>query len=370
MNRRTFLWNTAQLGLLMKLGPLAFAAVDTEIPQPIESLYRKALVIDALAGVSADDIPLKPQTLKQALESGVTACNWTVSQPDFEGTVENIAFIEGLIESDPAHWLIVRRHSDFERAKREQKIGIILGFQHPEPMGPDLGRLETFRRLGVRAMQLTYNNRGLFGDGCLEPGNAGLSKLGRAAVAKMNELGIAVDLSHSGQRTTAEGIEASAKPVVITHSGCNAIHPHPRNKDDRELRALADHGGVIGIYFMPYLVASPISPTREHALEHLDHALKVAGSDHVGIGSDGVLDTFSDTPEQRKAFADDMANRKRQGIAAPEEDRPPYSPDLNTTHRLEIIAAGLSKRGYPPDVVEKVLGKNFYRAFGEIWGSA
>jgi membrane dipeptidase len=192
--------------------------------------------------------------------------------------------------------------------------------------------------------------------------------LGRTAIEKMNALGIAIDLSHSGQRTTAEGIETSKKPVLITHAGCNAIHQHPRNKDDRELKALSDRGGVIGIYFMPYLVASPTSPTREHALEHLDHALKVCGTDHVGIGSDGVIDTFPDTPEQRKQFADDMANRKKLGIAAPEEDRPPFSPDLNTPDRMEIIANGLQKRGYSEDVVEKVMGKNFYRAFGEIWG--
>lgn len=368
MNRRSFLWNSIQLACALQLAPLAFAG-ESEIPQPIETLYHNALVIDALAGVNADDLPFSPQSMQQALESGVTACNWTVSQPNFEGTVENIAFIEALIENDPAHWLIVRRHSDLERAKREQKIGIIVGFQHPEPMGSELQRFEVFRRLGVRVMQLTYNNRGLFGDGCLEPGNAGLSKLGRAAVAKMNELGIAVDLSHCGQRTTAEAIEASTKPVLITHAGCSAVHPHPRNKDDRELQALADRGGVIGIYFMPYLVASPTSPTREHVLEHLDHALKACGSDHVGIGSDGVLDSFPDTPAQRQAFGEDMARRKRLGIAAPEEDRPPYSPDLNTPHRLEIVAAGLSKRGYSSGVIEKVLGKNFYRAFGEIWGS-
>jgi len=94
----------------------------------------------------------------------------------------------------------------------------------------------------------------------------------------------------------------------------------------------------------------------------------VCGTDHVGIGSDGVIDTFPDTPEQRKQFADDMANRKKLGVAAPEEDRPPFSPDLNTPDRMEIIANGLQKRGYSEDVVEKVMGKNFYCAFGEIWG--
>jgi membrane dipeptidase len=370
MNRRSFLWNTARAACLASLVPRPLLAEQTSGASLPAADYRKMLVIDALSGVDAEGLPLEAQVTRQALESGITAVNWTVSRPDFEATVQNIAFVEALVEGDPSHWLIVRRHADLDRAKREQKIGVMLGFQHPQPLEPDLGRFELFRRLGVRIMQLTYNNRSLFGDGCLEPGNSGLSKLGKAAVARMNELGIAVDLSHSGQRTTAEGIAASAKPVLITHAGCSAIHPHPRNKDDRELRALADRGGVVGIYFMPYLVASPIIPTREHVLEHLDHALRVCGADHVGIGSDGTLETVQDTPEQRKAFQDDMANRKRLGIAAPEEDRPPYSPDLNTTQRMEIIAAGLTKMGYSTDVVEGVLGRNFYRTLREIWRSA
>jgi len=360
MDRRAFVRNAVQLGMLLQFAPLAALAQTPD--------YRKWVIIDALCSVNTDDTTVKPEVLKQALQSGVTAINWTISAPSFEDTVENISFITRMIENDPAHWTALRRQPDFDHAKQEKKIGILMGFQHPDPMGPDLKRLELFRNLGVRVMQLTYNNRSLFGDGCLEPGNAGLSKLGRTAIEKMNALGIAIDLSHSGQRTTAEGIEASKKPVLITHAGCNAIHQHPRNKDDRELKALSDRGGVIGIYFMPYLVASPTSPTREHALEHLDHALKVCGTDHVGIGSDGVIDTFPDTSEQRKQFADDMANRKKLGIAAPEEDRPPFSPDLNTPDRMEIIANGLQKRGYSEDVVEKVMGKNFYRAFGEIWG--
>ena len=369
MNRRTFLRSTAQAALLLELAPAhLFAQLQTTKISPIllES-YRKWLVIDALAGINVENLPIKQQVLQQALDSGVTGINWTVSTPDFEGTVESIAFVEGLVEDEPSHFQIVRQPEDLDHAKQKKKIAVILGFQHPEPIESDLKHITIFRRLGVRVMQLTYNNRGLFGDGCLEPGNAGLSKLGHSAVARMNELGVAVDLSHCGQRTTADAIEFSSKPVLITHAGCSAVHAHPRNKEDRELRALTEKGGVVGIYFMPYLVASPTLPARQHVIEHLDHALKVCGSDHVGIGTDGVLDTFPDTAEQRKAFAQDMANRKKLGIAAPEEDRPPFSPDLNTPHRMEIIAAGLEKKGYTEDVIEKVMGKNFYRVFGEIW---
>jgi len=346
---------------------MLFATQAETIPPALLESYRKWMVIDALAGINVDDLPIKQQTLQQALASGVTGINWTVSNPEFESTVDAISFVEGLIESEPTHFLMVRAQEDLDRAKQSQKIGIILGFQHPQPLESDLKHIAMFRRLGVRIMQLTYNKRGLFGDGCLEPANGGLTKQGRAAVARMNELGVAVDLSHCGQKTTAEAIEFSSKPVLITHAGCSAIHRHPRNKDDRELRALADRGGVVGIYFMPYLVASPTYPTRQHVIEHLDHALKVCGADHVGIGTDGVLDIFPDTAEQRRAFAQDMANRKKLGIAAPEEDRPPFSPDLNTPDRMRIIAAGLEKKGYSDDVIEKVMGKNFYRAFGDIW---
>jgi membrane dipeptidase len=368
MNRRTFLWNTLQAGVVLQWFPMKlFSTQTTTISSALQESYRRWMVIDALAGINADSLPIRPQVLQQALDSGVTGINWTVSTPDFEGTVESISFVEGLIESEPSHFLLVRERSDLDRAKQEKKIGVILGFQHPQPIESDLKRIATFRRLGVRVMQLTYNNRSLLGDGCLEPRNGGLTKLGRQAVVRMNELGVAIDLSHCGQRTTAEGIEASTRPVLITHAGCSAVHPHPRNKNDRELRALADHGGVMGVYFMPYLVASPTSPTRHHVVEHIDHALKVCGVDHVGIGTDGVLDTFPDTAEQRKAFAKDMANRKKQGIAAPEEDRPPFSPDLNTPQRMEIIAAELQKKGYSDDIIEKLMGRNFYRVLGEIW---
>jgi membrane dipeptidase len=376
VDRRTFLLNSAATAGALGLSPLGIAPALAQCGFPSASqggasgwdmASRKLLVIDACGSIDSQSIAVKPEVLRQCMDSGVTAVNWTVSDTTFEGTVQNMAFVEAMAENDPAHFLVVRRHADIARAAQSHAIGFIQGFQDPGPIEPSLDRLEAFRWLGVLIMQLTYNNRGLYGDGCLEPGNAGLSKLGRAAVERMNTLGIAVDLSHCGQRTTAEGIAASKKPPLITHAGCSAVHAHPRNKDDREIKAMADRGGVMGIYFMPYLVASPTSPSREHVLAHLDHALQVAGTDHVGIGTDGGLNTVPDTPEERKHIQEGMAQRQKLGIAAPEEDRPPYSPDLNTPQRLEIVAAGLQKKGYSTEVVEKVLGGNFNRAFGEIW---
>jgi len=337
----------------------------------IAALYKNAIVIDALCSPLLDlDAPPAADVLAALRQSGITAINFTISDQTFESTVGNIATVEALVEQHPETFLLVRRHSDIARAKRESKIGIMPGFQYPAFLEEKPERIEMFRQFGVRIMQLTYNNRSLFGDGCLEPGNAGLSKAGVAAVKKMNELGIAVDLSHSGYRTTAEGIAESAKPVLITHAGCAAVYAHPRNKPDEILKALADRGGYFGVYLMPYVVASPTVPTREHVLNHIVHAINVCGADHVGIGSDGSIQKTVLTSEQKASFDQDIARRKKLGIGAPGEDRYPYVPDLNGPDHMEIIATELAKRGQPAAVIERVMGANFQRVIGEIWGTS
>ncbi len=375
MHRRDFNLAALKISAATLLSPRVFAlalgdASENTAPT-ISALYKNAVVIDTLcAPFISMDVPPTPDILSAVRQSGVTAINFTVSELKFEDTIENIAAAEGLVETHSDMFLIVRRYSDITRAKRENKIGIMLGFQYPGFLEQDPDRIEMFRHLGVRIMQLTYNNRGLFGDGCLEPGNAGLSKAGIAALKKMNELGVAADLSHSGYRTTAEAIAQSAKPVLISHSGCAAVYSHPRSKPDDILKSLANRGGYFGVYLMPYVVASPTVPTREHVLDHIVHAINVCGADHVGIGSDGSIQKTILTTEQKAAFDQHIATRKKLGIAAPGEDRYPYVPDLNGPDHMEIIATELAKRGQPTAVIEKVLGANFQRVIGEIWGSS
>ncbi|MGD1214844.1 MAG: membrane dipeptidase [Terriglobales bacterium] len=310
-----------------------------------------------------------PQAVAVVRQSGITAVNCTVSDRNFEGTVKNLAWLEALVEKYPDAFGIIRKHSDIARAKRENKVGIIPGFQYTAFLEDDPERIEMFRNLGVRIMQITYNNRNAFGDGCLEPGNAGLSNSGVAAVKKMNENGVAVDLSHSGYRTTTEAVAASSKPVLISHSGCAAVYSHPRNKPDEILKSLADRGGYFGVYLMPYLVASPTVPTRQHVLDHLVHAINVCGADHVGIGSDGSIQEVVLSPAQKAEFDADIARRKKLGIGAPGEDRYPFVPDLNGPDHMQIITEELARRGQPSSVIDKVLGANFQRVLGEIWGT-
>ena len=353
------------------LATVAPRLLAEQFPADIAALYRRSIVIDTLCGpfTSSDGMP-DAALVEVVRQSGITAINFTISGRTFEETVGNLAYVDALVEQFPAVFAVVRLHSDIARAKREGKIGIMPGFQYTQFLEADPSRIETFRQLGVRIMQLTYNNRSTFGDGCLEPGNAGLSKAGVDAVHKMNDLGVAVDLSHSGYRTTSEAIAASKKPVLVSHSGCASIYAHPRNKPDEVMKALADKGGYFGVYLMPYLVASPTVPTREHVINHVLGALNVCGADHVGIGSDGSIQAVKLTPEQQKAFDEDIARRKKLGIGAPGEDRYPYVPDLTGPDHMEAIAAELQKRGQPSSVIEKVLGANFQRIIGEIWGTA
>ena len=373
MHRRDFNLGILKISAAALLAPrlLAQPLDSADDDASIAALYKNAIVIDSLCAPLIDmDSPPTTDTLAAVRQSGITAINFTISDPTFEGTVGNIAAVEALVEQHPDTFLLVRRHSDIARAKRENKIGVLPGFQYTAFLEEKPERIEMFRRFGVRIMQLTYNNRSLFGDGCLEPGNAGLSKAGIAAVKTMNDLGVAVDLSNSGYRTTAEGIAESAKPVLISHSGCAAVYAHPRNKPDEILKSLADRGGYFGVYLMPYVVASPTVPTREHVLNHVVHAINVCGADHVGIGSDGSVQKTVLTAEQKATFDQDIARRKKLGIGAPGEDRYPYVPDLNGPGHMEIIATELAKRGQPASVIEKVLGANFQRVIGEIWGTS
>lgn len=372
MDRRRFLALSAQAAALAAIAPRILAQATPEFPADLANLYKKALVIDTLCAPAlvGDDSRLTSDALRQVRGCGFTAVNHTVSDRTFEGTIQALAQVQATVDAYPELYLIVRQHSDIERAKQANKIGILPGFQYSSFLEDDLGRIATFRRLGVRIMQLTYNLRGKFGDGCLEAANGGLTGQGRLAAEQMNKLGVAIDMSHSGYRTTSDAIAASAKPVLITHAGCAAVYPHPRNKPDEILKSLADRGGYFGVFLMPYLVASPTIPTREHVLAHLVHAIDVCGADHVGIGSDGGIEAVQLSAETKKAFDEDIARRKQLGIGAPGEDRYPYVPDLTGPQHMETIAWELQKRGQSSAVIEKVLGANFHRVLGDIWGTA
>ncbi|MBS0393613.1 MAG: dipeptidase, partial [Proteobacteria bacterium] len=251
----------------------------------------------------------------------------------------------------------------------EQRLGLIYGLQDTSPLDGDLGRLDGLAARGVRIVQATYNRRNLVGDGCLEPADGGLSLLGRELIQELARRRLLLDLSHAGPRTIAEGIAAAPGPVAITHTACRALADLPRNTSDASLRALADKGGVAGIYFMCFLRSSG-QPQAADLIRHLEHAVDVCGEDHVGIGTDLAISPVPLDDAYRAAHRAEVERRRRAGISAPGE-----SPDVlnviaeyNEPRRLERLAADLAARGWPASRVDKVLGGNFARLFAAAWG--
>lgn len=344
---------------------------------PIWPGYDEAVVVDALASplqfnIPQETLPLSQEAVADLVASGITAVNVTVgvvgaTAPEpFEGSVARIAAWEREADRLPAVLRRVRTTADLHDAKATGRLGLVYGFQDAVPLEGRLERLELFHGLGVRVIQLTYNDRNRLGDGCLEPADGGLSRLGHQAVAAMEELGILVDLSHCGARTTTEAVRTAAGPVAVTHTGCAALFAHPRNKDDATLRLVADRGGVVGIYLMPFLTREG-DADAEDVLRHLDHALQVCGEDHVGIGSDQGIRPLQVDEAFHQQFRAVSERRRSMGIAAPREDTIPYVPALNHPRRMEALADGLAARGHPDRVVEKVLGANWLRLFDEVW---
>jgi membrane dipeptidase len=345
------------------------------------SRYASAMVIDALGGPgeidpsAPDDAPLSAKALADVRTSGVTAVNVTVNQVGnapgrYEAAVERIAGMEYEIAAHPELFLKVLRGSDLKLAKSTGRMGLIYGFQDTSMLEGDLKRLAVFRDLGLRICQPTYNRRNLIADGCLETADGGLSNLGREFVDEVNRLRILLDLSHAGRRTISEGIAASKAPMAITHTGCRALADAPRNTDDASLRALADKGGVVGIYFMPYLRVSG-QPHAADLIMHLEHAVHVCGEDHVGLGTDGTISALEINEAFKELHRKEIENRKKAGVSAPGETADVFNiiPEYNEPLRFLKLADDLARRGWAPSRIDKILGANFARLFSEVWPS-
>jgi membrane dipeptidase len=376
MKRRDFLLGTTTVATLVGARGLRAAEAGSYGARR----YSNAIVIDGLGGPGGfhpelpDDAPWTDGDVADARASGLTAVNLTINEvgngPDrFEKTVRTIALMERELAAHPDVFMKILRGSDLAAARDSHRLGLIFGCQDTSMLEGDLGRLTLFHGLGVRIAQPTYNLRNLMGDGCLEDADGGLSRLGYEFVSEVNRLRIVLDLSHAGRKVIAQGIRASKAPMAITHTGCRALVDLPRNTDDDSLKALADRGGVAGIYFMPFLRASG-QPHAEDLIRHLEHAVNVCGEDHVGLGTDGTLSGI----EINDAFRDSMRKfveaRRKAGISAPGEspDVVNLIPEYNEPRRFLKLADDLAKKGWSSARIEKILGANFARLFADVWG--
>lgn len=368
LSRRALLGGAAGLTALPSFAAERFGEAD----------YRRSVTIDALGGLydpwakSFED-PLSERMLADIRQAGLTAISMTLSVGTngnrIEKAIRRIATFDEKIAGAPDHLLRVRNATDLSRAKETGRTGVIFNFQDTSLLETDLANVELFQKLGVRVVQLTYNQRNPTGDGCLEAANSGLSTFGRALVEKLAEQRLVMDLSHGGQATIAEAIALSKRPPVISHTGCRALNDVPRNVHDRELRALAEKGGIAGIYFMPFLVANGMA-RAEDLIRHLEHAVRICGEDHVGLGTDGGIAGVVVDDAYRAAQFREHESRLARGLVAPGEapERHQFIPEYNDPQRFFRLAQGLSRRGWPSARIEKILGGNFARVFGEVWG--
>ena len=338
-------------------------------------------VINALGGLedpNTPDLPkvlMTPRILNDAHRSGLTAVNCTFGyvfgpQDPYESTVADVAYWDRLVRENPRDLIKVLSVADIARAKAGNKIGVIYGFQNAAMMGQDAARVDTFADLGVRVIQLTYNNANQLGDGSMAPENRGLTRFGHEVVERLNANRVMVDLSHSGQQICLDAARASKQPISINHTGCRALTDLPRNKTDQELKLVADKGGFVGIYFMPFLNLSGHASAAD-VVAHIEHALKVCGEDHVGIGTDGGTTQIDDLEAYKAALAKEHADRVAKGISAPGEraDTHPFADDLRGPDQFRKLVRLLAARGHKPARIEKILGGNFVRYARDIWGA-
>ena len=327
-------------------------------------VYRDSVVIDGL-NVSNWDSPAVFRSLKKG---GVTAINATIATwENFQETLDQISRWDTRFSEYEADVLRVRTVDDIERAKREGKAGVILGFQNASPIENDLDRLSVFRQLGVGVIQVTYHERNLLGNGCYERRDDGLSNFGVDAVREMNQVGILIDLSHVGDRTTLETIEESEKPVACTHANSRSYYDVPRNKADEALKLMAEKGGVVGATCIRTFLRNGPESTLDDYIDAIDHLVNLVGVDHVGIGTDFTQDQtasfwrYIGSQQGTKfpsTFADGSVDYTKVKL---------YPQGLETPDEIPNVAVALMDRGYREDDVAKVLGGNWLRLFREVW---
>ena len=366
MKRREVLKLFSALGALSLSGAVlpAFAKGGLKAEEAA-ALVKNALIIDALSlGQEWDQAEYA--ALARTGYSGFHAT--LLNRMTLEGALGDLNDWQKRIAENPGIFRLALTAEDFVAAKENGQVAVLLGFQDTVMIGRNIDNLDVLYEMGTRCLQLTYNYRNLLGNGCLERVDGGLSDYGVKAVARMNQLGILVDLSHCGPQTTLDGIAFSAKPVAFTHTMAEALYPgHPRAKTDAQIRALAEAGGVVGITMIGYFIGpDPGGETDiEDYIDHIDHAVNIAGIDQVGLSSDFAIRGISSWATKETWYEPRLKYFK----PSYQVRWPPWIPDLDAPERMLNITLALARRGYSEDAIEKLLGLNWLRLFRTVFGT-
>ncbi|WDI33017.1 membrane dipeptidase [Hyphococcus flavus] len=352
----------------ISLGAAAAVTFSTsraaELPGKLKRLYDNALVIDALS-FARDWDDVEYEAVQQ---SGYTGIITSLNRRDLQTAIDELVTWRTRVEEYPDRYMIALEARDFERAKREKKLAVMMNFQNATMLEGDVDNVDALHALGMRCFQLTYNSRNRLGDGSTERTNVGLSDFGIEVVERMNKLGVLVDLSHCGRQTTLDGIEFSEKPVAITHSMIEKFRPgHPRAKVDEQIKALADKGGVFGVAALGYFIGTDPGgeTTIETYADHIEHAVNVAGIEHVALSTDFPVRGIASWATKEDWYEPRLKSFK------PSYDVkwPPYIPELDTPDRFRNLLVVLDRRGWKTRDLERLLGENWMRLFRDVFGN-
>lgn len=338
-------------------------------PAKVIDLVERSVVIDMLAPLKLDftpeafAMPLTDAEADMFRSSGITAFHNSIGVGGagaYDDALQFIAAWSGFVGRNSDVFSLIGRAEDIDHAKAKKKIAVIMGLQNADEFREPKD-VEAFYQLGLRCAQLTYNTQNLIGSGSTERVDGGISDYGIQIIKAMNEVGMLVDVSHSGDRTTLDAIELSPQPIAFTHSNCRALNNHPRLKTDEAIRKLAAKGGVMGITGVRNFVKDKEPTTVEDIVDHIDHVVKLAGIEHVGIGTDSDLMGYDHMPA-------DQYKRLKSGYKASYAFRDKIDTDgFNHPRKMYDLTAVLIRRGYSDANIQAVLGGNFRRLLGSTW---
>jgi len=331
----------------------------------LKTLHRDAIIIDLVC-----PLLMEKRWMDLYRAGGVTAVTPTVGgwSPSGAAMKEIGSWLDHIRRHDDL--ILARSAADIRRAKAGGKTAVLLHFQGADPVDDDLNLLDIYKALGLGILQLTYNIRNRVADGALEDSDGGLSGFGRRLIRRCNELGIIVDVSHTGRRSVMEAIEVNKGPIIFSHTNAASIHPCSRNADDATLKAVAATGGVIGVTGYPgFLVKEGRRSTLADFVDHIDHIVALCGIDHAGLAIDYYIGQNGICPDE-KSIADYDRWAETGSWGGDCYPRPPhyYPQGMETPDKLFALIEELDRRGYAPEAILKVLGGNWLRVLEAVWG--
>jgi microsomal dipeptidase-like Zn-dependent dipeptidase len=300
---------------------------------------------------------------REMREGGVDAVHVTIAyHENFRETVANIETWNRWFERFPD--LIMRGQwaSDVAQAQATGRTAIFFGLQNPSPIEDDIGLVEVLHQLGVRFMQLSYNNQSLLAAGCYEAEDPGITRMGKQVIREMNRVGLVIDMSHSAERSTLEAIELSARPIAITHANPASWMPALRNKSDTVLKALAQSGGMLGFSLYPHHLKDKSACTLESFCAMVARTAELIGDTHIGIGSDLCQDQPDSVVQWmrvgRWSKEIDYGEGSKDNAGFPQQ--PPW---FRGNRDFGNIAQGLSRVGFDKAGAERIMGGNWLRFY-------